>query len=254
MLADTSSRPITVSLVSHGHDLPVAELVTQILAQPLVARVILTLNVPQTLALPDNDSLVVIYNATPKGFGENHNQAFVHAVGEYFVVLNPDVSLTPGLFDTLVAYQQTCHAAVVAPAVFGADGARQGSWRRFPTVRSLVAKAMGRDSSIITPRLPVTYPDWVAGMCMLFDANAYRRLGGFDERYFLYYEDVDICARAWLQGMLVAGCSESRLVHDGQLASHRQWRHLRWHLASMLRYLWQYRGAFSKLTKPDGSQ
>lgn len=254
MAADMSNEWITVSLVSHGHDMPVAELVAQIMAQPLVTRVVLTLNVPQTLTLPDDDGLVVINNATPKGFGENHNQAFVHAVGKYFVVLNPDVGLTPGLFDALVACQQATSAAVVAPSVLGTDGSPQNSWRRFPTVHSLMLKAMGRDSSMTKPLRPVTYPDWVAGMCMLFDANAFRQLGGFDKRYFLYYEDVDICARAWLQGMLVAGCSKARLVHDGQLASHRQWRHLRWHLASMLRYLWQYRGAFGKIVKPDDGQ
>ena len=247
-------KRITVSVVSHGHDLPVADLITQLLAQPVVTRLVLTLNVPQRLDLPTDERLLVISNDSPRGFGQNHNQAFAHVLGEYFLVLNPDVGLTPALLSLLLDCQQAAGAAVVAPAVFASNGTRQDSWRQFPTLRGLFAKALGHDTSQVTPETDshLTYPDWVAGMCMLFDAKAYRQLGGFDERYYLYYEDVDICARTWLRGMTVAGCNRARLVHDGQRASHRNWQHLRWHVASMLRYLWQYRSTSQVITKPNG--
>lgn len=250
MVATLNSHGITVSLVSHGHQEPVAELVAEILAQPLVTRVVLTLNVPQTLELPDSDRLFIIANDTPKGFGANHNQAFLQCRDAYFLVLNPDVELTPGLFASLITCQQTTGAAVVAPAVFARNATREDSWRRFPTLWSLVLKACGHDQSMLNPCSDICYPDWVAGMCMLFEARAFKQLGGFDQRYYLYYEDVDICARAWLRGLTVAGCAQARLVHDGQRASRRDWQHLRWHIASMVRYLWQYRGALKVLTKP----
>ena len=253
MKGDLSDTTITVSLVSHGHHEPIAELVAQMLEQPRIAKIVLTLNVPQRLELPASDRLTVIHNEQPKGYGENHNQAFLHAVGRYFVVLNPDVSLTPDLFDALVACQKSCGAALVAPSVFASDGSRQDNWRQFPTVRSLVAKSLGRDTSIVSPAGDITYPDWVAGMCILFEVNAYKNLRGFDESYYLYYEDVDICVRAWLNGMTVAGCSHARLAHDGQRASHRHWRHLRWHLASMLRYFRKYHRALGAITKPDSN-
>jgi GT2 family glycosyltransferase len=74
-------------------------------------------------------------------------------------------------------------------------------------------------------------------MFMLFSAAAFRRVGGFDERYFLYYEDVDICDRLQRMNFSVMACPRSRVIHNAQRASHRNWRHLRWHLGSMWRYL-----------------
>jgi GT2 family glycosyltransferase len=79
-------------------------------------------------------------------------------------------------------------------------------------------------------------PDWVAGMFMLFCGDAFRRMGGFDEKYFLYYEDVDLCARIRLAGWRVAVCPTVTAIHDARRASHRSMRYFRWHLTSILRY------------------
>lgn len=244
---------ITVSLVSHGHDLPVANLVRDLLAETTVARLVLTLNLPQSLDLADNEKLIVINNTHPKGFGQNHNQAFTHCQSPYFLVLNPDVGFEPGVFAKLATCQAQTAAAIVAPAVVSAAGVEQDSWRQFPTLAGLVKKALGHDTSVVKPEAAITYPDWVAGMCMMFEQNAYRQLKGFDERYHLYYEDVDICARAWLRGYQIVGCSTARLTHDAQRASRRQWNHLRWHLKSMLRYLLTYRTKLKSINKPSQS-
>lgn len=240
-----SARMITVSLVSHGHGPSVVGLVHQLLADPLVDRLVLTLNVPEALDLPKTDRLLTINNDQPLGFGQNHNQAFAHCHSRYFLVLNPDVGLTPGFLQALVDCQDQTGAAVVAPSVFDTQGRRQDSWRQFPTLFMLAQKALGHDPSICLPMGPVTHPDWVAGMCMLFDKEAFKALAGFDEGFYLYYEDVDICARAWRQGWMVAGCETARLVHDGQRASHRQWRYFRWHLSSLARY-WRKHHAMAR--------
>jgi hypothetical protein len=79
-------------------------------------------------------------------------------------------------------------------------------------------------------------------MFVLFRSADFARLGGFDERFFLYYEDVDICARAWKEGMRVATCPGVSAIHDAQRANRRDWRHMRWQLASMMRYLVRYTG------------
>jgi GT2 family glycosyltransferase len=86
------------------------------------------------------------------------------------------------------------------------------------------------------------YPDWVGGMCMLFASDDYRQLNGFDEGFFLYYEDVDICVRARRASMLIIGCVDAHVQHDAQRASRRNWRHMRWHAYSMLRYFAKYLG------------
>lgn len=72
---------------------------------------------------------------------------------------------------------------------------------------------------------------------MLFQAEDYKRVKGFDEGFFLYYEDVDICARLWKAGCRVLACPKAQVVHDARRASHRNLRYMRWHVSSVVRYL-----------------
>jgi hypothetical protein len=73
-------------------------------------------------------------------------------------------------------------------------------------------------------------------MFMLFPACTYQSVGGFDERYFLYYEDVDLCARLRLLGHEIVLCPDATVMHHARRASHRNFRYLRWHLGSMARF------------------
>ena len=252
---------ITVSIVSHGHGRQVADLVKQVLAQPGVSHVILTLNVDESLDLPLTDRLEVVRNVTPQGFGANHNAAFTRCKTPYFCVLNPDISLSKGVFETLAQCLQATKSALGAPRVLSPDGSIEDSWRRFPTFSRLVFKAFGRDTTVWPQTVSqkpavlqqhdpvrqsdatsaeVDWPDWVAGMCMLFDSEAFRAIKGFDEGFFLYYEDVDICARLWRSGSMVVACPAVSVTHDAQRASRHNWQHMRWHAQSMARYFWKY--------------
>jgi GT2 family glycosyltransferase len=78
----------------------------------------------------------------------------------------------------------------------------------------------------------------LAGMFMLFRSEVFRRLGGFDERYFMYYEDADLCARLRRLGHDVRRVPSSRVVHHARRTRHWIPRYLLWQLASMLRFLW----------------
>ena len=75
-------------------------------------------------------------------------------------------------------------------------------------------------------------PDWVAGMFMLFRKDVYAELAGFDERYFLYYEDVDLCWRLRKRGLDVRLVPTVSATHDARRQSRRSVRHLRWHSAA----------------------
>jgi len=76
----------------------------------------------------------------------------------------------------------------------------------------------------------------VAGFFMLFRSAAFRSLGGFDERYFLYYEDFDLCCRLRAAGHAIAWVPQARVVHDARRTSHRNARYLVWHASSVLRF------------------
>jgi len=76
---------------------------------------------------------------------------------------------------------------------------------------------------------------WVAGMCVLVNANAYREINGFDERFFLYCEDYDLCARLYNRGYAIHFDAGSRVIHEAQRDSHRSFKHLKWHLSSLFK-------------------
>jgi N-acetylglucosaminyl-diphospho-decaprenol L-rhamnosyltransferase len=103
---------------------------------------------------------------------------------------------------------------------------------------SLVKKALNIDDG----RIPFKagdqpfFADWVVGMFMLFTSDAFRVLKGFDEKYFMYYEDVDICARGWRAGHKVLVCPNLKIVHEGRRKSRRIPQHLLWHLQSFKKY------------------
>jgi N-acetylglucosaminyl-diphospho-decaprenol L-rhamnosyltransferase len=126
---------------------------------------------------------------------------------------------------------------VAGPRVINPDGGLEDNARPFPSPITLLKKLVGNRAASLYPddAVPDT-PDWVAGMFMLFDSKAFAQVGGFDEGYFLYYEDADICARLSQAGWPIVYCKEAEVVHDARRDSHRKLRYLKWHLNSMMRF------------------
>lgn len=231
---------ISISVVSHGQFHLVRELLNDIErhCQGLNFELILTLNLPEPVDVHSYTyAIQVVENSIPKGFGENHNAAFKVAKGSFFCVVNPDVRLTNNVFNELLGFHKTNNPGVSAPIVINSMGGVEDSGRRFPSPMAVLFKAVGIPSyrKKNLARFP-NQPDWVAGMFMLFNVNDYSNIGGFDERYFLYYEDVDICARLMLKGRSVLVCETATVIHDAQRSSHKNLKYLRWHVSSMLRF------------------
>lgn len=242
---------IAVSIISHGHGEMVLRLLGQVLRSEKVSKVIVTLNVPESFLFPRDNRVVVRENVRPKGFGANHNAAFECCSEPYFCALNPDVEFIGDPFPSLLAALESASAAVVAPRVMSPSGRQEDSIRRFPSFCSLVLKGIGAADGRYVSCGEETefFPDWVAGMFMLFRSDAYARLEGFDERFFLYYEDVDICSRVWLRGMKVLAYPQVTVVHDARRDSRRSFRYMRWHLASMFRYFMKYRRGVQRVER-----
>jgi GT2 family glycosyltransferase len=91
------------------------------------------------------------------------------------------------------------------------------------------------------------FAEWVGGMCMLFKSSAYSDVGGFDEAYFMYVEDVDICTRLWKSGFKVLVCPSAVVFHEARRASRKNLQHLRWHIAGLFRYFFKYLGRLPKV-------
>lgn len=233
---------ISLSVVSHGQMALVEKLLADIAQHCRAERLelILTLNLADE-ALPDLSHLgfpvVLLRNAAPKGFGANHNQAFAQSRGRFFCVLNPDIRIRSNPFPALVQALAAPHTGIAAPLVLGVDGTQEDSARSFTTPWAIVRRLLtGRHAAVYVAQGQVSQPDWVGGMCMLIPRNLYALVHGFDERYFLYYEDVDLCARLKLQGWHAMLCPAAQVTHEAQRSSHKSLKYLRWHLGSMLRF------------------
>jgi len=203
-------------------------------------EIILTQNIPEVRnffsgAIPFHT--VLIENSKPKGFGANHNAAFRHAKGDFFCVLNPDIRISRNPFPALLAELSRPNVGLAAPRILGPSGGIEDSARRFPTVAFLARKALGDVRAVDYDAVdqPIS-PDWVAGMFMVFRKEAFAAVGGFDENYFLYYEDVDICRRLRSRGFDIRMVPSVEAIHDARRQSHRSLRHMRWHLGSIVRY------------------
>lgn len=232
---------ISISIVSHNQGGLVASLLNDLreyVATP--HEVILTLNVPEALPpLGDQGRFPVRIrrNAAPKGFGANHNAAFRDARCEYFCVLNPDIRMSSDPFPALLDCLRDPEVGVAAPVIRNPAGAVEDSARRFPTPWMILGKIFQMRVVLDYPIGDVPFhPDWVAGMFMLFKRDAYAGLGGFDERYFLYYEDVDLCARLARSGKRTVLCPAGSVIHDARRESRRNPVYIWRHLCSMFRF------------------
>jgi GT2 family glycosyltransferase len=230
-------------------------------ADSVPIEVILTRNIPEQLPFSVEDlpyPVKIVDNVAPKGFGANHNTAFRLAVGKWFCVMNPDIRLNGNPFPDLLACLANPRVGVAAPLVLGVQGEIEDSARRFPSPLKILCKALGqcKGSDYAITESPL-YPDWVGGMFMLFPRGVYAKAGGFDERYFLYYEDVDLCARLQLLGNRVILCPRAEVVHHARRSSHRNLIYLRWHLGSMMRFFVSpvyWRVLYRKLTASSARQ
>lgn len=234
---------ISLSIVSHTDAHKVSRLLEtlQIHEQPKRFQLILTNNVASDLIEIDTTlwaDVTIIRNQRPLGFAQNHNRAFALAQGDFFCVINPDVTFRESVFDALTSALYAQAADIIAPSAVDSRRKIQDTFRSLPTPASLVFRQI-RDHKPeqATPNQQgLIYPDWIAGTFLLMRARVYQILGGFDERYWLYFEDVDLCTRARLLGLKPALDPRISIHHDAQRTSHIKLKYLFWHLQSALRF------------------
>ena len=227
--------PVTVSIVSHGQLDMILPLLEQLdhFSATLLDKVILTHNLPEPDLLAGRHfgfALQRIHNSVPLGFGGNNNQAFKHCESDWFLVLNPDIRFDGEVLGPLVAMAGP-RAGLLAPRILEPGRTEPEQHRRIITPLEILTRRR--------PGYPIPgAPDWIPGLFMLFRSEAFREIGGFDDRrYFMYGEDFDVCARLRLAGWALQIGEQLRVRHEAQRASRTSRRHLWWHVTSLLK-LW----------------
>ena len=157
----------------------------------------------------------VVVNEVRLGFGANHNQVIRRLVTDgtarHVLVLNDDTELEPGSVARLVAALDTDpDLGAVVPTIVDGEGREAATRLAWPSPRSW----MRADRFDVT-ELPDPEHGWLQGSCLLVRVAALRDVGGFDERFFLFYEDVDLSQRLVRGGWGLGVCPEAIVVHHG---------------------------------------
>jgi N-acetylglucosaminyl-diphospho-decaprenol L-rhamnosyltransferase len=166
------------------------------------------------------------------GFAAACNRAARITEADFLVFLNADVVLGQQACAQLrSAAENDSSVGVVGPRIYGADGAIELSARVFPTVitallgrSSLLTRLLGRVNrtpSGVSAALGDGGPvDWVSGACMMVRRRAFEQVGGFDEQYWMYWEDADICRRLRDRGWHAVLCQDAEARHSTGSSGH----------------------------------
>jgi len=154
-------------------------------------------------------------------------------------VLNPDIRVPSeqAVEQLLAVATRADIPPVVAPHVVAPSGTTEDAVRAFLTPASLLRRALGArrpEHTEVPARLGGPFY-WFAGMCLLIEREHFLKLRGFDERFYLYCEDFDFCARHVLEGGELIHAKHVTVIHAARRDSHRSLRHLKWHLGSLAR-------------------
>lgn len=255
---------LSVIVVSHGHEalLPACLASLAPALEGLSAEVLLVDNLPRGGVAPALAGLTaparLFENARPLGFAANVNLAASQAQGAHLLILNPDTVHHAGrIADALAFLAAHPGVGLLGCTLLNEDGTPQQSFRRFPDPAFMLARWFGAAK---WPWQPAFYRrglmqgergeaphkvDWVFGAAMLLPGPVFRQVGGMDEGYRLYYEDVDLAWRLRLAGWQTWMFPSLSFVHAHQRASAKRpfsapWR---WHVRSGLRFLWRSRVA-----------
>ena len=258
----TAENLITLSIVSHGNAEKIGHLLTSLQKHEQTTRFQLILTDNLRDDLPDFDpspwaSLHILRNDHQMGFAQNHNRAFEIARGGYFAILNPDLIFDQPVFEQLITSLHNHQAGLISPKIVDENGITQDSFRALPAPSEIIRRRLpGYKFKMLQPdQEGMIHPDWTAGMFWLMDSDVFRQLGGLDERYRLYFEDVDFCTRARLKGMKVLVDSQVQVRHDAQRSSRRNLYYLFLHTWSAVRFFTSpvYRQAFRQQQKATDS-
>jgi GT2 family glycosyltransferase len=198
----------------------------------------------------------LLANPTNRGFSGGNNDGIRLSRGRTLLLLNPDTEMQPGALAALLATLDGApDVGMVGPRLLNSDGSTQPSRRRFPTLATALL-----ESTPLQPYFP-DHPllrryyladqpedqehdvDWITGACMLVRRSVIEQVGGFDEGYFMYSEELDLCRRIKRAGWRIVYQPAAVVIHHESQSADQDVpaRHLRFN-RSKIRYVLRWHG------------
>jgi N-acetylglucosaminyl-diphospho-decaprenol L-rhamnosyltransferase len=239
----------TVSVVvpHHGDPAPTLALLDQLAAQTHPVQVIVA-DDASPAPFPHRDGVEVVRRERNGGFGANVNSGAAVATGDAMLVLNSDLTIEPTFVADMVAAARRHPRSVLAPRMVDEVGQEAWVGRDFPRVRHQVAawltplarfrgtaawhRAVGHD---VRAHASESRVDWVVGAAMWIPLADFRAVGGFDERFFMNSEEVDLQRRLTDRGVRVVALQAPTVIHEGGGSSPSESRR-RWLVEGELLY------------------
>lgn len=173
------------------------------------------------------------------GFGPANNKGAKRAKGDLLLLLNPDAFVKPeDVAKAAIEIKQFPHCGVLGAQLISLEGTPQPTFRKLPNLLNFLKDEPGED--------------WITGAFMLIPKKAFEDVGGFDEQFFLYYEEVDLCRRLTQKGYTLHLSKDLSIVHlEGQsaLKKNEQDHEVKtsfYEMDSGLKYFQKWHGPFGK--------
>jgi len=192
------------------------------------------------------------------GWGQGNNFGAASAQGEHLLIINPDTTLDPHALEKMADYLQAHpDAGIIGPQLIFPDGTIRDSYRTFPTIPDVLIKRtflrfcfpnrMRKYLQLDESPHETREVDWIVGACLFMRRELFESLGSFDSRYFLFFDDIDLCRRCKDAGKRVVFFAEAK-AHDSQhrlseggIFSFFFKRSVRTHVADAIKYFWKWR-------------
>ncbi len=211
--------------------------------------------------------VLVLRPEANRGFGAGVNRGLAALSGEsppeWVMIANPDLHVHPGAVDALRAVLEMHPAwALVGPRIFDAEGAIYPSVRRFPSFLDAAGHALlgllrpaNRFTRRYNPGTPegtgVVEAEWISGSCFAARRVALEELGGFDEAYFMYAEDMDLCWRAHQAGWGIGFTGAASVTHvQGVSTARHPYKMMVAHHRSALRFTFRTTSGWRRAMLP----
>lgn len=191
------------------------------------------------------DGIKIIQNEKNLGFGAAHNKVLSEKMGKYHFVINPDITISSDVIAGMVDFfEENPDVVMACPKILNTDGTEQKLPKEKPTFKRLF---LGRLSKKVRSEYvwaereikDVTDINFCTGCFFCIRSEAFKALGGFDKRYFMYLEDVDLCLKAKRYGRVVM-LPDFLVTHAWERESAKSVKYLLIHIASSLKFLFKW--------------